>query len=366
LGDDLGENLGTGYIPKEKIVGKVKTKQAGVSDVADICRVRHKSGGVSNCTFKVYEQGWRKWQGSAPHLIWLDEEPEDMRIYDECQTRVLRTNGIIYATLTPLLGQTDLVRHFMSSKQDQIWWIGATWDDAPHLKEERKTQLRNSYPDHVVQARTLGVPMMGEGRIFVIPEEDIRVEPREIPRHWARIKGVDFGINHPSAIGDLAYDRDNDVIYLIRDWREKGLDASEHADAINKHDPWVPVAWPHDGTNKEKGSGKRLKEFYTSKGVKMLSRSACYKSDRLGSQPVEPIIQEINERCADGRFKVFSNCHAFFDEYRNYHRKDGRPIKIRDDVLKAVFYGVMMKRYATTQQVIQLHQNVPRAFSTSL
>ena len=106
LGPNLGEDLGTGYIPKEKIVGKVKTRQAGIADVADMLAVRHSSGGLSKVVFKVYEQGWRKWQGAAPDGIYLDEEPDDYRIYEECQTRVIRTNGIIYCTLTPLLGET--------------------------------------------------------------------------------------------------------------------------------------------------------------------------------------------------------------------------------------------------------------------
>ena len=51
--------------------------QAGLADVVDTVKVRHVSGDISTIIFKTYEQGWRKWQGTAPHVVWDDEEPEE-------------------------------------------------------------------------------------------------------------------------------------------------------------------------------------------------------------------------------------------------------------------------------------------------
>lgn len=84
----------------------------------------------------------------------------------------------------------------------------------------------------------------------------------------------------------------------------------------------------------------------------MLSKSARFKNDVGGSQSVEAQIQMMEDRIASGGLKVFSNCVEFFDEYRNYHRKDGKVIDRRDDVLKSVMYAMMMRRYATTQRVM--------------
>ena len=131
LGGTSSEELGTGFIPREKIVGKPKMRQAGVSDVVDTFKVRHKSGGVSTCVLKTYEQGWRKWQGTEPDVVWLDEEPEDFKIYTEALTRLLTSHGIMMVTFTPLLGQTDLVIHFQTSESEQVWLGTATWEDAP-------------------------------------------------------------------------------------------------------------------------------------------------------------------------------------------------------------------------------------------
>jgi len=352
LGPDIGEGLGTGMIPKDCIVGDIRKRQCGISDVVDIIRVRHVSGKICQIIFKTYEQGWRKWQGAAPRLIWLDEEMDDFRIYTECQTRVFRSGGQIIATETPLLGQSDFTLHFTDPKAPGIVWVGATWDDAPHLKEEDKARLKLSYPEHERETRTLGIPMMGEGRVFTTPEEEIKIEPEtilrngEVPPYFVRIKGIDFGIDHPAGFVDCCWDRDKDIFYLMNCWKKKGADSEEHAEAINENDPWVPVAWPHDGTNREKSSGIRLKDAYIRHGCKMLGISARYKKDKGGAQPVEPVIMDFQERGRNGGFKVFSTCHDFLMEYRNYHRKDGKVVARNDDLLKSVFYAYMMRRYA--------------------
>lgn len=356
----MGEELGTGFIPRATLVGQPKMRQAGVSEVVDTFRVRHRSGGRSLCVMKTYEQGWRKWQGTAPDVIWMDEEPDttepQRRIFSEAQTRLLTSRGILIVTFTPLLGETDLVRHFMHPETDGIFVETATWDDAPHLDKDERKRLEASYPPWERKTRTKGVPMMGEGRIFTIDEEEIKCTPFPLPRHFARIKGVDFGIaeGHPGAGASLAWDRDQDIVYLYRVYRQTGQTSVYHARKINGNDPWVPIAWPHDGMNRDKGGGKVLHEQFRENGATaMLSMSARYEDDSGGSQAVEPIVIEVLERMLTGRFVVFDTCHEFFDEFRNYHRKDGKIVAKRDDILKAVFYAVMMLRYAMPEYTPQ-------------
>jgi len=366
LGGVTKEDLGSGWIPKEKIHGKPKNKQAGISDVVDLFRVKHISGGISSCVLKTYEQGWRKWQGTEPEVVWMDEEPEDNevqgKIYTEALTRLLTSGGMLMVTFTPLLGVTTLVEHFQNGG-DAIYLDTATWDDAPHLDNQAKLELSASYQDYEREARTLGVPMMGEGRAFTTPEEELKVDPFEIPNHFARIKGIDFGIDHPAAVIDMAWDRDKDIIYITRAWKKKGAKTEEHAQAINQGETWVPVSWPHDGTNREKSNGKRLKDNYRAYGVKFLSMSARYDNEKGGAQGVEGIVQQFDDRCRDGELKVFSTCTSFFDEYRNYHRKGGQLTKTRDDILKACFYALMMRRFAKANSRRQIRTGMPRAVS---
>ncbi len=354
----LGEELGSGWIPKSRIVGKPTTRQAGVKNVVDSFQVRHATGGISTCILKTYEQGWQKWQGTAPHVVWLDEEPDDYKIFSESQTRILTSSGIVLVTFTPLLGCTELVDHFRSGG-DGIYLKGATWDDVPHLSKEDKERLASSYRDFERDARTKGIPMMGEGAVFPVPDETIKIDPFPIPPHWARIKGCDFGIDHPAAGAEIAWDRDQGVIYVIDCYRAKGETAAYHAAWLNKTNRWVPVAWPHDGMNREKSGGKTLADHYREHGVNMLGKSARYPksgwlaTEKGGSQPVEPIVDEILEGMGTGRFKVFSNLPLWFEEKRSYHRKDGKIVAKRDDILKATFYAVMMKRYAVSSSSVR-------------
>jgi hypothetical protein len=55
------------------------------------------------------------------------------------------------------------------------------------------------YPPHELEARTKGIPVLGSGRIFPVPEDTIACDHREFPPHWPRIGGMDFGWDHPFA-----------------------------------------------------------------------------------------------------------------------------------------------------------------------
>ena len=86
----------------------------------------------------------------------------------------------------------------------------------------------------------------------------------------------------------------------------------------------------------------------------MLNKSARYpknkgQDEKGGAQPIEPVVEEILERMMTGRFKVFSHLNPWFEEFRSYHRKDGKIVDKLDDILSATRYAVMMKRYATTK-----------------
>lgn len=355
----LGEDLGKGWIPKGRIIGKPSTRQAGVKNVVEAFQVRHKSGGLSTCLLKTYEQGWQKWQGTAPHVVWMDEEPDDYKIFSEAQTRILTSNGIVLVTFTPLLGQTELVDHFQEGGPG-IYMQTATWEDAPHLPDEEKERLKLSYRAHERAARTQGIPMLGEGAVFPVADDDISVQSFEIPEHWARIKGCDFGIDHPAAGVDAAWDRDADIFYVVDCYKKANETAPYHAAWLKKGDPRVPVSWPHDGMNREKSGGRTLAQSYREHGANMLAKSARYPKtpgdkEKAGPQPVEPIVDEMLERMMTGRFKVFAHLHEWFEEKRSYHRKDGRIVARRDDILKASMSALMMKRYAIAPTAFRHH-----------
>ena len=121
-----------------------------------------------------------------------------------------------------------------------------------------------------------------------------------------------------------------------------------HAATVKAWGAWVPTAWPHDGLQHDKGSGEQLAKQYASAGLLMLKDRATFED---GSNGVEAGLMDMLERMQTGRWKVFSNLDEWFQEFRLYHRKDGKVVKKADDLMSASRYALMMKRKAKTRPI---------------
>ena len=102
---------GTGMIPKRCLIGEASRRQ-GLAEAVDTIRVQHVSGGISAIGLKAYEAGRAKFQGTAKHVIWCDEEPP-ADVYDEMMLRLMTTDGIMMATFTPMRGLSEIALRFM-------------------------------------------------------------------------------------------------------------------------------------------------------------------------------------------------------------------------------------------------------------
>lgn len=351
----LGEE-GTGWIPKEYLIDW-KKRQAGVSDVVDTIYVKHVSGGLSVVTLKTYEQERKEWQGKAIHMCWLDEEPS-MGIYTEALTRILDKRGVMLLTFTPLKGPSEVVRHFLTPEPGSSVFVkNVSWDDAPHLDEKSKNDLKNSYPPHERDTRTSGTPLLGTGSIFPVRDDDLSCAPFEIPSWWPRINGIDFGIDHPAACAWCAIDRDADTFYVYDCYKKSGETPIYHAAAIKKHGAWIPTAWPQDGIQRDKGSGVALKDQYRRQGVFMLKDYAHYRDERQNSR--EAGLIEMYEYMRTGKFKVFSTLSDWFEEKRLYHRDEGKVVDEYDDIMSATRYAFVMRGQARTRPPMTQQSQAP-------
>lgn len=348
---------GTGAIPKRCIL-EIKKSPHGVSDSVETVLVRHRSGGISRVTIKTYDQGRERWQGETLDFVWLDEEPPE-DIYFEGLTRTNARAGIVTLTFTPLKGMSNVVRRFLQEKPEGAAITTMTIDDAGHYTPEQRAAIIATYPAHEWEARTQGVPTLGEGRIFPVDEKTIKVEPFAIPAHWPQIAGLDFGWSHPTAGARLAWDRDTDVVYLTAVHRLSQAVPAIHAATLKAWGDWIPWAWPHDGLQHDKGSGDELAGQYRKHGLNMLKDKATHapkkgEKEGTGGNGVEAGLQSMLERMLTGRWKVFSNCEPWFEEFRLYHREDGKVVKEMDDTISASRYAYMMLRKAITRPVEQV------------
>ena len=337
------EDWGTGYIPKSAIVAT--TRRSGVSNAIDSVSVRHVTGGTSTLLLKAYEQGRGKWQANTVDFIWFDEEPPE-DVYFEGITRTNATNGLIAVTFTPLKGMSAVVARYLLEESDDRAVIRMTIEDAEHYTPERRAQIIASYPPHEREARTKGVPSLGSGRIFPVEESEITCPPMAIPKHWPQITGIDFGWDHPFAASRIAWDRDNDVIYVVAEYRQREASPIIHSAAIRPWGDWIPVAWPHDGLQHDKGSGEQLAAQYRAQGLNLTPERATFDD---GTNGVEAGVSDMLQRMQTGRWKVFSTCQSWLEEFRLYHRDDGKIVKERDDLISSSRYALMMKRFAAVK-----------------
>lgn len=306
--------------------------------------------------FNSYDQGRTKWQADTVDYVWFDEEPP-LSIYSEGLTRTNATGGLVFVTFTPLLGMSEVVKRFLLDKPESSTVTTMTINDAEHYTQEQRDSIIASYPEHEREARAKGIPILGSGRVFPIVEEAIKVTAFSIPPHWPRIVGLDFGIDHPTAVVWMAWDRDNDVLYVTDCYRVKDQSIVIHAAGIKARGDWVPVAWPHDGLQRDKGSGEQLASQYKAQGLNMLKDRATFED---GSNGVEAGVAEMLSRMQTHRLRVFAHLEDWFEEFRLYHRKDGMIVKMTDDLLSATRYAMMMRRFAKTQSEAEARMKMNR------
>ena len=101
---------GTGMIPGKFLMEP--TWRSGIADTVDTIKVRHVSGDYSVLGLKSYQQGRGSFEGTAQHVIWMDEEP-GLDVATECLTRTATVDGQMIYTFTPLEGVSEVARRFL-------------------------------------------------------------------------------------------------------------------------------------------------------------------------------------------------------------------------------------------------------------
>lgn len=351
--------LGTGAIPKDRIIDTSSSR--GLADAVDTIHVRHSTGSVSILQLKSYEKGREKWQGETLDFVWFDEEPPE-DIYTEGLTRTNATGGMTFITFTPLLGVTGVVRRFIIDKAPGTHFTQMTIDDAEHYTDEQRAAIIASYKPFERDARIRGIPQLGSGRVFPVNQDDLTVAAFQIPEHWPQIGGLDFGWDHPSAAARLAWDRDNDILYVTAVHRAREQTPVMFSASVKPWGAWLPWAWPHDGLQHDKGSGEQLAAQYRGQGLNLLKVRATFED---GTNGLEAGIAELLDRMQTGRLFIFSHLADWFEEFNLYHRKEGLIVKLNDDLMSATRYAMMMRRHACIQAKKMAPPNFEQKFPSA-
>ncbi len=217
---------------------------------------------------------------------------------------------------------------------DSKYLVTMTWDDAPHLDEQSKKMLWDSIPPFQRDARTKGLPSLGAGAIYPLSEDDIRVDPFEIPEYWPRAFGMDVGWNCTAAVWG-AHDRESDTWYLYSEYSKGQAEPVIHAEGIKARGCWIPGAIDPASRGRGQKDGDNLFETYINQGLDLVK----------AENAVESGILNVWQLLSTGRLKVFSNLTKWFEEFRIYRRDEkGHIIKKNDHLMDATRYYVMTGR----------------------
>lgn len=209
--------------------------------------------------------------------------------------------------------------------------VMATWDDVPHLSEDQKAALIASIPPYQRDARSKGVPQLGSGAIFPVPETEITCAPIELPKFWPRSYGLDVGWNR-TAVAWGALDPDSDILYLYAEYYRGQAEPSTHAAAIRARGEWMQGVIDPAARGRGQKDGEQLLQNYLDLGLNL----------SLAKNAVVAGLDEMWMRLSTGRLKVFSHLQNWLAEYRLYRRDEkGNIVKASDHLMDATRYLVI-------------------------
>lgn len=251
----------------------------------------------------------------------------------------MTNDGLIMLTFTPLMGMSETVLSFLpngemiESTAGSKTVVMASWEDVPHLSEEMKAELLASIPPFQRDARSKGIPQLGSGAIYPVPETEFTIADMPIPDHWPRCFGMDVGWNRTAAIWG-AWDRESDTVYLYAEHYRGQAEPSIHADAIKARGDWIPGVIDPASRGRSQDDGRSLMELYGKSGLGL--------DIDVANNSVETGIYEVWQRLSTGRLKVFKSLTSWLQEFRLYRRDEkGKIVKTNDHIMDATRYLIM-------------------------
>ena len=180
-------------------------------------------------------------------------------------------------------------------------------------------------------ARTKGIPVLGAGAIYPVPESIVVCDPFELPSFWSRAYGFDVGWNRTAALFG-AWDRESDVVYAYSEHYVGQAAPAIHAAAIRDRGSWLWGAIDPASVGSGQLDGKKLRQEYEKLGLNLVD----------AENAVEAGIHACYQRLVAGKLKIFSTCRNTISEFRIYRRdENGKIVKENDHLMDAMRYLIM-------------------------
>ena len=318
----------------------------------------------SQLDFKSADSGWEKYQGAELNGVWADEE-HPWEIIEECRTRLLKTNGYLNLTLTPVQRlswindvekeeETTVIRSSMIQAA-----MGGILDLKGVLKFARALPVRQR------RVRVFGDMIALEGRVYPnISKENHGAKPRKdglyvrgkricpwpIPPAWRRLSAMDFGVSNPSAVPVVAVCPSTGRLIVEKLYYSSGIRYSVWAKLLKPRLPdlWVSLICDHDANGRLELESEGINTVAAKKDIEQgIEAVERFLDGKIEGVP--KLVFVINEEDNDPELGRCDAEKAIWEGER-YHfpkRKDGKkdpdekPVKKDDHALDAIRYLVL-------------------------
>jgi hypothetical protein len=189
-----------------------------------------------------------------------------------------------------------------------------------------------SIPPYQRDARSKGIPQLGAGAIYPVPESDLIVDAFELPDWYERCYALDVGLRVTAAVWG-ARDPETDILYLWAEYRRETTEPALHVQAIHSKGRWIPGVVDPAAHSRGQKDGDTLLDVYRDIGLDNLTKAR---------NAVEGGLLEVWTRMSTGRLKIFPNMVAWLSEFRLYRRNEkGDVVKENDHLMDATRYLVL-------------------------
>lgn len=213
--------------------------------------------------------------------------------------------------------------------------MNAGWDHVPHLSEEQKREDLARIQPFQRKARSEGIPTLGAGAIYPVPEEIVLCDPFDIPDYFHQAFGFDVGWKRTAAIWG-GIDTNTDILYLYSEHYVGEAEPPIHAAAVRARGAWIPGVIDPASRGRGQRDGQRLLKDYVDLGLDL----------HVSENALEAGIFEVWTRMSTGRLKVFKTLANWIAEFRFYQRdekgrvKDGQNDHLMDATRYLVLSGI--------------------------